>query len=125
MDNRFDIGLLVLRLGFCSLMIYHGVSKLPLLSDPSSFPDPLGVSPTVSLVLALISEIIAPILVILGLKTRWAVLPMIVTMIVAAFFVHGSDSFAKKELAILYFLVFIALFFTGAGKYAFDEPKES
>jgi putative oxidoreductase len=41
-------------------------------------------------------------------------------MLVAAFIAHGSDPFGKKELALLYLVIFIFLLFTGSGKYSVD-----
>ena len=43
-----------------------------------------------------------------------------VTMLVAALIIHGDDPWAKKELALLYFFPFAALFLTGAGRYSLD-----
>ena len=56
----------------------------------------------------------------IGLKTRLASVPLIVTMIVAAFIVHAGDPFAKKELALVYLVGFLAIFFTGPGEYSVD-----
>jgi putative oxidoreductase len=41
-------------------------------------------------------------------------------MFVAAFITHIADPFAKKEVAILYLLFYIALLITGSGKYSID-----
>ena len=62
-----------------------------------SFADPLGVGSTTSLILTLIGEVLAPIFIIVGFKTRWASIPAAITMAVAAFVVHADDSFYKKE----------------------------
>ncbi|WP_411768741.1 DoxX family protein [Winogradskyella sp. A3E31] len=122
MTTRFnDLGLLILRLGFGGMMLTHGIPKLQRLSDPTSFPDPIGVGPTASLILCLIGEVVAPVLIVLGLKTKLAAIPAALTMAVAAFIVHGSDPLARKEMALLYLFVFVVLFFTGAGKYSVDD----
>jgi len=47
------------------------------------------------------------------------------TMLVAAFVVHGADSFADKEKALLYFAVFLAIYFMGAGKFSIDGAREN
>jgi uncharacterized membrane protein YphA (DoxX/SURF4 family) len=39
---------------------------------------------------------------VLGLATRLAAFPLLFTMLTAAFFIHGDDPWAKKELAVLY-----------------------
>jgi putative oxidoreductase len=41
-------------------------------------------------------------------------------MSVAAFIAHGSDPFGRKELALLYLVVFVFLLFTGSGKFSVD-----
>ena len=42
-------------------------------------------------------------------------------MAVAAFMVHANDPLAKKELALLYLLIYVTLLVAGAGKYAVDS----
>ena len=74
-----------------------------------------------SLILTLIGEVVAPIFLIIGFKTKWAAIPAFITMIVAGLIVHGDDPFSRKEKALLYALVFLVIFFTGAGKYSLDK----
>ena len=113
-----DLALAVLRIGFSGILLTHGIPKINmLLENPSGFPDPLGVGNSVSLVLAIIAEVVAPILIIIGFKTRLATLPVIGTMLVAAFVVHAQDSFATKEKALLFLVGFIVIALVGAGKY--------
>ena len=116
-----NLGLLILRLGFGGLMLTHGIPKLEMLTDPSSFGDPIGVGPTLSLILCLIGEVLAPILIIIGLKTKWAAIPAAITMAVAAFVVHASDPLGNKEMALLYLIAFVVIFLSGAGKYSIDD----
>lgn len=49
-----------------------------------------------------------------------AVIPLIVTMLVAVFFVHGADPFAQREPALLYLLPYVMLLLTGSGRYSLD-----
>lgn len=117
-----DLGLLILRVGISASMLTHGYGKfLKLFSDPSNFGDPIGLGPTISLILAVIGEFIAPLLIIIGYKTKLASIPALITMLVAAIIVHGDDPFAKKEKAILYAICFLVLALTGAGKYSIDK----
>lgn len=124
MKNLSDIGLLILRVVASALMMVHGYSKLQMLLDGggAEFPALIG-NGTVSLVLAVLGEFVAPILIIIGFKTRFAAIPAIITMAVAAFYVHASDPLAKKELAVIYFVIFLAIGLTGAGKYSIDGKK--
>jgi hypothetical protein len=52
--------------------------------------------------------------------SRLAVIPLIITMLLAGFIVHAPDPYVKKELAFLYLLPFIFLFLSGAGRYSLD-----
>ncbi|GGH43713.1 DoxX family protein [Mangrovimonas yunxiaonensis] len=121
--NFTDLALAILRIGFSGMMLTHGIPKISMLSDPSGFPDPLGLSPTVSLVLTLIGEVVAPILILIGLKTKLAAIPAAITMLVAAFVVHGADPLAKKEMALLYLFAFTVIFLAGPGRLSIDGRK--
>ena len=121
-DKLLDLGLLILRLGGGGFMLFaHGLQKLTSFSEMSAkFPDPIGLGSEFSLVLAIFAEFLCSLLVMLGLFTRLAVLPLCATMFVAAFLVHGSDPFAKKELALLYLVVFVFLALAGGGKFSVE-----
>ncbi|RNL80679.1 DoxX family protein [Sinomicrobium pectinilyticum] len=121
-DNSFGLGLALLRICASALMMTHGFGKLQMLLNGGEieFADPVGVGAKTSLILAVIGEFIAPIFVIIGFKTRWAALPTIITMMVAAFVIHGSDPLAKKEMALLYLVIFTTIALTGPGKFSID-----
>ena len=125
MKNNFnDFALVILRVGFSGMMLTHGVPKINMLmNNPSGFPDPIGIGGTGTLILAILGEVIAPILVLIGLNTRLATIPVISTMAVATFIVHANDDFATTEKAILYLIGFIVIALAGAGKYSVDGKK--
>lgn len=120
---KLDFGLLVLRLGVGGLMLFaHGWDKLVhFQSVKAHFPDPIGLGSTVALSLVVFAEFFCALAVCLGLLTRYVVVPLIITMAVAAFIIHADDPFAKKEFALLYLIPFLSLFFTGPGKYSLDS----
>lgn len=119
--NR-DLALLLLRVGASGMMLVHGIPKISkLLETPIEFADPIGVGPVVSLILTIIGEVIAPLLIIVGYKTKLASIPTLITMLVAAFVVHAKDDFFTKEKALLYGLCFLVIAIAGAGKYAIDK----
>ncbi|WP_029033285.1 DoxX family protein [Salinimicrobium terrae] len=120
--SKIDLGLLILRLGAAGLMLTHGFPKLMNLfgSEEIVFADPFGLGMGTSLALVVFAEFVCSILVILGLGTRLAVIPLMITMFVAAFIIHASDPFQRKEMAILYLLIFTVLLITGAGKHSLD-----
>lgn len=120
--NFPDLALLILRLGAASLMLTHGIPKINMLfASPIQFADPIGVGQTLSLIFALLGEVVAPIFIIIGFKTRLATIPAIITMAVAAFIVHAKDTIDIKEKALLFLICFIAIFLAGAGKYSVDK----
>jgi putative oxidoreductase len=70
--------------------------------------------------LVVFAELFASILLLAGLASRMALIPLIINMLVAFFIVHAADPFANKELAFLYLIVYIALMITGPGKFSID-----
>ena len=103
-------------------MLTHGVPKLITLfgNEEIAFADPFGLGPGITLALAVFAEFLCSILILVGLATRLAVIPLIITMATAFFFIHASDPFQNKELSIFYMLIYVVLLITGAGKYALD-----
>lgn len=123
MKRNTDLGLLVLRLGMAGMMLTHGIPKfLELIGGNTAVVgDPIGVGTLVSSILVVIGEFICPVLILIGLKTRMAAIPVIITMAVAAFMVHGADPFAKKEFALLYLVGFVVIALMGAGRLSVDK----
>lgn len=122
-DHARDLGLLILRVVTGGTMLLaHGLGKLATFSERAeSFPDPIGVGTTVSLSLAVFAEVLCALLLVLGLGTRLAAIPLLITMLVALFVVHGADPFAKKELALLYAAPFLTLVLTGGGRFSVEH----
>ncbi|MBS4035255.1 MAG: DoxX family protein [Ignavibacterium sp.] len=116
-----DFALLLLRVTSGAFMLFaHGLPKLNRLfsSGEITFSDPLGIGTMPSLALAVFSEFFCSILLILGLLTRASLIPLIITMFVAAFIHHAGESFLQIEKALLFLLIFMVLFLTGPGKFA-------
>lgn len=118
-----DMGLLALRLTFgATMLLSHGWGKLANYSSlMSKFPDPLHIGNSLSLGLTIGAEVICALMVALGLFTRWVSIPLIITMAVAFFLVHGGDPFAKKEMAFIYMGAFIATGLLGSGRFSLDH----
>jgi putative oxidoreductase len=117
-----DAGLLLLRVSIGSMMLFgHGLPKLLAFSEKAAeFSDPLGVGSTTSLALAIFGEVVGAGLVVIGLGTRLAAVPLLITMLVAAIVVHGDDPWGRKELALLYAVPALTLILTGPGRFAVD-----
>jgi len=121
--RNHDITLLLLRITFGGLMIInHGFPKLQRLfgGEPIEFMNFMGLGPEVSLGLAVFAEFLCAILIVIGLGTRFAAVPLIITMFVAAFVAHGDDPFSRQEKPLLFMVPYIALLISGGGKYALD-----
>jgi|SRR5690606_24704631 Predicted membrane protein len=116
-----DLGLLILRAGAGLALVTHGWPKLQNFGERASkFADPFGLGPEISLGLVVFAEFFCSLLVVLGVYTRLALIPLIINMATIVFLIHGGDPFGKKELAVLFLVSFGCLFFTGPGKYSVD-----
>ncbi|HUM88923.1 MAG TPA: DoxX family protein [Prolixibacteraceae bacterium] len=118
-----DIALLLIRLIFGGMMLTHGIPKVEMLFSSATvqFIPLFGLSAGFSLALAATAEAGGAVLLIAGLGTRLAAIPMAFTMLIAAFVIHANDPLATKELAILYLTVFTALIFAGSGRFSIDR----
>ncbi len=117
-----DLGLLLLRVTVGSMLLGHGVGKMAdLFSGSREFPDPLGIGPTFSLILAGFAEFVCSLFVILGIKTRLSAIPIVITMLVAGLVVQRGDPWGEKELAFLYAAAFLTLVLTGGGRFGLDS----
>lgn len=104
------------------MLFGHGFPKLGEVNARfHSFPDPFNVGSEFSFIMTIFSEVICAILLILGFFTRFAVIPLFVTMIVAAFIIHIDDPWAKQEFALLYAIYFLMFFIAGPGRISVDH----
>ena len=95
-----NIALLILRVVFAgSIMLYgHGLSKFnKLIQGDLSFANPIGIGEAPTLILAVFSEFIAPIFIIVGYKTKFFSFFTAATMFVAAFVVHWGDPLDESK----------------------------
>jgi putative oxidoreductase len=120
-----DLGLLVLRLWFgLEMALAHGLGKIiRIFSGNFQFADPIGVGQPASLVLAGTAEFFGGLLIALGLFTRLATIPYIITMLVAAFLVHAAagDEWGKIANPLHYAIAATVILITGPGRYSLDH----
>jgi putative oxidoreductase len=117
-----DFGILLLRLIFGGLMFYHGYSKVMAYNQIlPMFGDLVGIGSKNSFHLVIFAEFICGALVVLGLFTRLAVIPILIAMAVAFFVAHGKDPFQVKELAFFFLTLSIPVFILGSGRYSIDH----
>jgi len=122
--NSADIGLLIIRVWFGLVMAFaHGWGKM--FGDSTKFVgflDKQGFpAPEVMAVFAGLAEFVAAIFIAIGLLTRASAVPLIVTMLIAAFVVHGDHAWRKQEFPLMYAFAFLALLISGPGRYSVDH----
>lgn len=120
--NALHLAALFVRITAAALMLSHGLPKLAYLfsGSPIQFPEVFGMRSDVSLMLTIFAEVICSVFILIGLGTRLAVIPLIITMLVAVLLIHSADPFAKQEPGIQYLVLYVILFITGSGKYSVD-----
>ena len=121
-----NFGLLVLRLGTAVPMLYlHGISKFQARADmaPGFGQIIKFISPEFNFWLVVFAEVLCAGLVAIGLLTRLATIPLIITMGVAFFIVHGGKLVGEGngEMALIFGIPFLALLFTGPGTISLDN----
>jgi putative oxidoreductase len=120
-----SLALLTLRLWLgLTMLINHGVGKLKDFSHlAGDFPDPFGIGHGASLALVVFAEVVASLLLVMGLTTRFAALVLVVNMAVAFLSAHkGSLSGSHSgELAFIYLAGYVALLLAGAGRISVDK----
>jgi putative oxidoreductase len=120
-----DTGKLILRLVLGVLILLHGISKL---STGVGFVSNMLAAhgwPTALAYLVYVGEIVAPVLLIVGIYTRPAAWITVINMLVAISLVHMKDiqSFGKSggwalELQGMYLFTALAVAFLGAGRFS-------
>lgn len=118
-----DKGLFLLRVMFGVLILFHGWYKVVYGIDiPMARMASHGL-PSFLMYFAYVSEVVAPILIILGLLSRLSALTLFLTMTVVVYIeVRSGVSLTPQgaisiETQLIYWFVSAALFFTGPGRY--------
>ncbi|MEG1617467.1 MAG: DoxX family membrane protein [Bacteroidales bacterium] len=120
-EEQRSLAILFLRLFVGFIMLTHGFYKIANYATlTTAFPDPIGIGMVPSLWLAIFAEVVCSFLLILGFLTRPAAAILVINMTVAGFFAHMGDPFAQKELALMYWAIYIVLTVFGGGRYSVD-----
>lgn len=122
-----DFGLLLLRVvAGLTLLLNHGWGKVMNFGGYSEkFMNFLGLGSTTSLVLIIFAEVVCAALITIGWLTRFAALSIAIGMGVAFFMAHGGklSGQGSGEMAMLYLLIAVTLFFSGPGKFSVDAKQ--
>lgn len=117
-----DLGILLLRLVFGGLFIYIGYGKIEHYHQyMPMFKDYIGLGVKTSYNLVIFAEFFCGILVTIGLLTRLAVIPILITMIVVFFIALKDKGFNDKQLAFLFLILSFVIFVLGSGKFSIDR----
>ncbi|WP_297574767.1 DoxX family protein [uncultured Campylobacter sp.] len=121
----FQLSLLILRITLGANLLLHGIAKIT-----------GGIEPVKALVAAkgmfdfvaygvYIGEVLAPIMLILGIFTRLSALTILLTCIAMIYFGHGLSVFEitafgglSGEIIFLYLGIALTLIICGGGKYS-------
>jgi putative oxidoreductase len=121
-ENAFSFALFFLRIVAGGLMIPHGYSKLQKFGEMApTFADPFGIGSTLSLALLVFAEFFCAVLIVLGLLTRLASIPLIIAMSVAVVYGHNSLVFTEGQTATLFLVAFVVILLVGPGRFSADR----
>ena len=127
MKNQ-DLAKLLLRITCGGILLLHGVHKVFVEVDHAKvmlknvgLPEALAYG-------RIVGEFVAPIFVLLGLKTRLAALVIAFNMLMSILIGHRDIMFSINdyggwmiETNVLYMMTAVVLFFSGAGKYSVSK----
>ena len=123
--NHDDLGKLILRVVLAVLLLFHGLAKIgggigfiEGMLQKAGLPGAFGY-------LVYVGEVLAPLLILVGVFTRAAAAVVAINMVVALLLVHSGEFFTMSdtggwalELQGMYLGTAIALIFLGAGRYS-------
>jgi putative oxidoreductase len=126
-----DTAKLILRLTIGILVLFHGIAKI---QNPGSIDFIQGLLEAKHLPGFIaygiyVGEVVAPLMLIVGFRTRFAAGVIAFTLLMAIFLAHLDQLFALAkmgggyalELQALYFFGALAIIGLGSGKYALGE----
>jgi putative oxidoreductase len=125
MTNSEDTGKLILRVSLGVMILLHGIANV--MGGVAGIVGMVGKTglPAAFGYLVYVGEVLAPLLVIVGLWTRLAALLIVGNMVVAVVLVHMADLFALNkqggwalELQGMFLFTAIAVALLGAGRFS-------
>lgn len=131
MNTKQDTGLLILRVSIALTMLVYGITKLIFGIDfIKSLLNQHGI-PSFIAYGVYIGEILAPILIVIGYRTKLVGLVFAINCLVAIIIVQLPYLFKLNEFGgwaigpiFIYMMFGITLFFTGAGKHALSTNNK-
>lgn len=120
--GAFNFSVFLLRLVFgILLLVNHGYDKLINFSEKqNTFYSFMGLGSRISLILAIFAEVFCSLFIVLGLFTRLAAIPLVITFLVIIFGANAGGSLKDIESGLLYFSAFFFLLLCGPGRISID-----
>jgi putative oxidoreductase len=117
---RVNVGLLFLRVAASTLvMVVHGLPKVVhYTQQAATIEDPFHLGKTVSILFAILAEFVCPPLIMLGVCTRLACLPILAVVAIALVVVHREWTLAEGQFAWMLLILFGTIAITGPGELA-------
>ena len=120
-----DLGKLVLRVTLAVLILLHGIAKIMGgIGFITGMVSKLGLPPALGY-LVYVGEVVAPLLMLVGIWTRLAALVVAINMVVAIVLVHAGELFMLTknggwalELQGMFLLSALAVALLGAGRFS-------
>ncbi|MGB0895005.1 MAG: DoxX family protein [Parashewanella sp.] len=125
--NQADLGKLILRITLAGLILFHGIHKLMHPQSLQFIASTLIKHGLPSFIAygVYIGEVIAPLAILIGFKTRINALIIVINMLFVFGLVHMSELFSVTssgglavELQLFYLLTSLAVVLLGSGKFA-------
>jgi putative oxidoreductase len=128
LDRHRDLGLLLMRVGIGLMFFFvHGLPKLrggtELWTQIGSALGRLGIDFAHQWfgLAATLAETACALLIVVGFLTRWACVPLVITLAVASFtHLDKGDGLPIASHAIEMAIFFAGLFFVGPGRHSVD-----
>lgn len=118
----FHTSMLVFRIAVSvELMVAHGLKKIGVgVAEAEQVPNPLALPDALNQSVAVAANLFFPWLIIVGLFTRLAALPILGVTLTGYFVVHWNDSLLEKDMPFMYSIAYLLLLVIGPGKYSAD-----
>jgi putative oxidoreductase len=119
----FNSAMLFFRVAISLEMIFvHGFKKLGIgVAEAEKVPNPLHMPEVFNYAFAVSANIFFPFLVLIGLFTRLATLPILAVTLTGYFILHWNDAALMRDTPFNYSVIYLFLLFMGPGKYSIDN----
>ena len=120
--GTFNFSMLIFRVALSlELMVVHGFKKIGIhVAEAEKVPNPLHLPEIINNAFAISANLIFPVLVILGLFTRIAILPILAVTLTGYFVLHWNDALLIKDTPFMYSLSYLLIMVLGPGRYSVD-----